>query len=252
MGTLQSKTALVTGGASGIGLEIAKVFAREKAHVVIADFNTEAGKAAEQALQEQGAEVLFVEVDLTREDQVERMVRLSLERFGELNCVCNNAALSRNRGPIEDYDLATWEFEIAGSLTTTWLSLKYEIPALRAAGGGSIVNISSNASLRGDPYNTPYASAKGAVNTLTMSVAKELAKDKIRVNAISPGVIRTPGVQRYIEENPALEKTLNNSALLGRVGEPEEIAEAVAFLSSERASFITGQLLSVDGGGSIR
>ncbi len=137
-------------------------------------------------------------------------------------------------------------------LTNTWLCMKYEIPAMLASGGGAIVNISSNASLRGQAYNTAYAAAKGGVNVLTKSSAAEYGAQGIRINAVSPGVIRTPGVEKYFEEQPKIAEGLKKAAVMGRLGEPEEIAEAVAFLSSDRASFITGQLLSVDGGGAVR
>ena len=130
--------------------------------------------------------------------------------------------------------------------------MKYEIPAMLASGGGAIVNISSNASLRGQAYNTAYAAAKGGVNILTKSSAAEYGAQGIRINAVSPGVIRTPGVEKYFEEQPKIAEGLKKAAVMNRLGEPEEIAEAVAFLSSDRASFITGQILSVDGGGAVR
>jgi NAD(P)-dependent dehydrogenase (short-subunit alcohol dehydrogenase family) len=130
--------------------------------------------------------------------------------------------------------------------------MKYEIPAMLAQGGGAIVNISSNASLRGQAFNSAYAAAKSGVNLLTKSSAAEYGGQGIRINAVSPGVIRTPGVEKYFEEQPAIAEGLKKSAVLNRLGEPNEIAEAVVFLSSDRASFITGQLLSVDGGGSVR
>jgi NAD(P)-dependent dehydrogenase (short-subunit alcohol dehydrogenase family) len=121
-----------------------------------------------------------------------------------------------------------------------------------AAGGGAIVNISSNASLRGQAFNTAYAAAKSGVNLLTKSSAAEYGASGIRINAVSPGVIRTPGVEKYFEEQPEMAEGLKRSAVLNRLGEPEEIAEAVVFLCSDRASFITGQLLSVDGGGAVK
>jgi len=121
-----------------------------------------------------------------------------------------------------------------------------------ANGGGAIVNISSNASLRGQPYNTAYAAAKSGVNLLTKSSAAEYGHKGIRINAVSPGVVRTPGVERYFEEQPKIAEGLMRSAVMGRIGEPEEIAEAVVFLASDRASFITGQILSVDGGNAVR
>jgi len=137
-------------------------------------------------------------------------------------------------------------------LTNAWLCMKYEIPAMLTSGAGAIVNISSNASLKGQAYNTAYAAAKGGVNVLTKSSAAEYGGQGIRINAVSPGVIRTPGVEKYFEEQPHMAEGLKKSAVMNRLGEPEEIAEAVGFLCSDRASFITGQLLSVDGGGSVR
>ncbi|MGI9294296.1 MAG: SDR family NAD(P)-dependent oxidoreductase [Pseudomonadales bacterium] len=252
MQSLTDKVALVTGGGSGIGRSICQVLAREGAKVVVADFNAEMGEETQRLLQENGTEALFVQADLTKDEQVEQMVAATVQQFGGLDCACNNAALSKGRGPIEDFSREEFEFALEYSLTNTWLCMKYQIAAMRAAGGGSIVNISSNASLKGDPHNTPYATAKGGVNTLTFSSAGELARDGIRINAVSPGVIRTPGVQKYIDENPNVEKAMNSSSALGRMGEPEEIAEAVAFFCSDRSSFITGQLLSVDGGATVR
>ncbi len=252
MSSLNNKVALVTGGGSGIGRAICEVMAREGASVVVVDFNAEAGQQAANELQQGGCESLFVQADLTRDEQVEAMVSACLERFGRLDCACNNAALSKGRGPIEDFSRDEFEFALEYSLVNTWLSMKYEIAAMRQAGRGAIVNISSNASLKGDPHNTPYATAKGGVNTLTMSSAGELARAGIRLNAVSPGVIRTPGVQKYIDDNPSVEKAMNRASAIGRMGEPEEIAEAVAFLCSDRASFITGQILSVDGGATVK
>ncbi|MFK7730113.1 MAG: SDR family NAD(P)-dependent oxidoreductase [Pseudomonadales bacterium] len=252
MKSLENKVVLVTGGGSGIGRAICEVMAREGASVAVADFNAEVGEQTTADLKAAGTEALFVRADLTKEDQVEAMVKSTVEHFGRLDCACNNAALSKGRGAIEEFSREDFEFALEYSLTNTWLSMKYEIAALRANGGGAIVNISSNASLRGDAFNTPYATAKGGVNTLTKSSAAELARAGIRINAVSPGVIRTPGVQKYIDENPEVEKQLNKASAVGRMGEPSEIAEAVAFLCSDRASFITGQLLSVDGGATVK
>jgi len=252
MQSLKDKVTLVTGGGSGIGRAICEVFAREGAKIAVVDFNAEAGEETAQFLTANGTDAIFIKADLTKEAQVEQMVAKTVEHFGRLDCACNNAALSRGRGAIESFSQEDFEFALEYSLTNTWLSMKYEIAAMRNNDGGSIVNISSNASLKGDPFNTPYATAKGGVNTLTKSSAAELARAAIRINAVSPGVIRTPGVQRYIEENPEVEQKLSNASAVGRMGEPSEIAEAVAFFCSERASFITGQFLSVDGGATVR
>jgi NAD(P)-dependent dehydrogenase (short-subunit alcohol dehydrogenase family) len=137
-------------------------------------------------------------------------------------------------------------------LSNTWLCQKYELSAMLEQGAGSIVNISSNASLRGQVYNTAYAAAKAGVNILTQSSAAEYGGKGIRINAVSPGVVRTPGVEKYFAEQPKIAEGLKRAAVMNRLGEPEEIAEAVVFLCSDRASFITGQILSVDGGAAVR
>ena len=129
---------------------------------------------------------------------------------------------------------------------------KHVIPSMKERQSGAIVNISSNASLRGQAFNTAYAAAKSGVNLLTKSAAAEYGGQGIRINAVSPGVIRTPGVEKYFEEQPRMAEGLKKSAVMNRLGEPDEIAQAVVFLSSDRASFITGQVLCVDGGGSVR
>ena len=171
---------------------------------------------------------------------------------GWLDIACNTAALSRRSGPIHEYERSVFDQTLEMCLTNTWLCMKYEIAAMLATGGGAIVNISSNSSLKGQAFNTAYAAAKGGVNILTKSSAAEYGAQGIRINAVSPGVIRTPGVEKYFAEQPKMAEGLKKPAVMNRLGEPEEIAEAVTFLSSDRASFITGQILSVDGGGAVR
>jgi 2,5-dichloro-2,5-cyclohexadiene-1,4-diol dehydrogenase 1 len=252
MSLLADKVALVTGAGQGIGRAIALACAREDAKVVVADFNAESGLATVQLIENAGGEALFVEGDVSKEDQVENTVAAAIEKFGRLDLACNSAAVSRGSGPIHEYTLDIFEQTLEMCLTNTWLCMKYEIASMLETGGGAIVNISSNASLRGQAYNTAYAAAKSGVNLLTKSSAAEYGGLGIRINAVSPGVIRTPGLEQYFVDQPEMQAGLERAAVMNRLGEPEEIAEAVVFLLSARASFITGQILSVDGGGAVR
>jgi len=249
---LDGKVGLVTGGGMGIGRAICEAFAREGASVVVADFNEAAGQETVSAINESGGKALFVKADVSNEEQVKAAVAAAIERFGRLDIACNSAAVSRGSGPIHQFEKGVFDATLELCLTNTWLCMKYEIEAMLAGGGGSIVNISSNASLRGQANNTAYAAAKGGVNILTKSSASEYGAQGIRINAVSPGVIRTPGIEKYFAEQPKVAEGLKRAAAMNRLGEPEEIAEAVVFLCSERASFITGQLLSVDGGGAVK
>ena len=251
MATLQDKVVLVTGAGVGIGRAIAETCAREGAKVVVADFNAASGAETVEGIRAQGGDAIFVEGDVSKEDQVESTVAAAIDHYGRLDAACNSAAVSRGSGPIHLYSKEVFDQTLEMCLTNTWLCMKHEIAAMLET-GGAIVNISSNASLRGQAFNTAYAAAKSGVNLLTKSAAAEYGDKGIRINAVSPGVIRTPGLERYFEEQPDMKKSLERSAVMNRLGEPREIAEAVAFLLSDRASFITGQLLSVDGGGAVR
>ena len=252
MALLDNKVGIVTGAGQGIGRAIAEVYAREGAKVVVADFNEAAGRETVDRITMAGGEAIFQLGDVSQEASVKATIDAAVRAFGGLHIACNSAALSRGSGPIHEYERDVFDQTLEMCLTNTWLCMKYEIPAMLASGGGAIVNISSNASLKGQAYNTAYAAAKGGVNILTKSAAAEYGAQGIRINAVSPGVIRTPGVEKYFEEQPKIAEGLKKAAVMNRLGEPQEIAEAVAFLSSDRASFITGQVLSVDGGGAVR
>ena len=249
---LENKVGVVTGAGQGIGRAIAMSYAREGAKVVVADFNEEMGNETVSLIREAGGEATFAFGDVSKEDSVKAMVDAVLAAYGRLDIACNSAAVSRGAGPIHEFERDVFDQTLEMCLTNTWLCMKYEIAAMLESGGGAIVNISSNASLRGQAYNTAYAVAKGGVNILTKSSAAEYGSQGIRINAVSPGVIRTPGIEQYFEEQPDMAEGLKKAAVMNRLGEPNEIAEAVTFLSSDRASFITGQLLSVDGGGAVR
>lgn len=249
---LSNKVSLVTGGGMGIGRAVSEAFAREGATVVVADFNVESGAETVELINAAGGIASFIQTDVTDEAQVEKMVAFTVSTYGRLDIACNNAAVSRGQGPIHEFEKAVFDATLEMCLTNTWLSMKYEIAAMLNNNGGAIVNISSNSSLRGQAGNTAYAAAKGGVNILTKSSAAEYGRQGIRINAVSPGVIRTPGVEKYFEEQPEVAKHLRRSAVMNRIGEPAEIANAVVFFCSERASYITGQILSVDGGSAIK
>jgi NAD(P)-dependent dehydrogenase (short-subunit alcohol dehydrogenase family) len=252
MGLLENKAGIVTGAGQGIGRAIAMACAREGASVVVADFNEESGAETVRLIDEAGGKAAFVHGDVSDEASVQAMVETAVQTYGRLDIACNSAALSRGSGPIHEYTREVFDQTLEMCLTNTWLCMKYELPAMLDNGGGAIVNISSNASLRGQAFNTAYAAAKSGVNLLTKSSAAEYGAQGVRINAVSPGVIRTPGIEKYFEEQPKMAEGLKKAAVMNRLGEPEEIAEAVVFLLSDRASFITGQLLSVDGGGAVK
>ena len=174
------------------------------------------------------------------------------DQYGHIDCICNNAAASKGIGPVEDYSLDDVQSTLDLTFTSLWKCLQGEIKILKGQSRpASIVNISSNSAIKGYAFNSIYAASKAAVNNLTQSVAKELARNGIRVNAVSPGTINTPGVRQYFKQEPKAQEMLENSSLLRRIGEPEEIGEMVAFLLSDSSSYITGQIISVDGGASI-
>lgn len=252
MSTLSNKIGLVTGSGQGIGRAIALSFAREGAKVVVADFNEEMGQQTVDLITNAGGSASFIYGDMSKEDSVKTTVDFVISTYGRLDIACNSAAVSRGSGPIHKYEHSIFDQTLEMCLTNTWLCMKHEISAMLENGGGAIVNISSNASLRGQAFNTAYAAAKGGVNILTKSAAAEYGAKGIRINAVSPGVVLTPGLEKYFEEQPDKAEGLKKKSVMNRLGAPEEIAEAVSFLSSERASFITGQILSVDGGGSVR
>ena len=250
---LDGKISLVTGAGQGIGEGIAKVLAAHGSKVILVDLNGDAvKKVSDQINSTIHDATLSFQADLTDESAIAAMLEFAHENFDRLDCICNNAAASKGIGPVENYSLEDVQATLDLTFTALWKCLQAEIKYLKNhSNPASIVNISSNSALKGYAFNSIYAASKAAVNNLTQSVAKELARKNIRVNAVSPGTINTPGVKKYFEDEPSAKEALENSSLLRRIGEPEEIGELVAFLLSERSSFITGQIISVDGGSSI-
>ena len=248
MKLLEHRSSIVTGGGQGFGRAISHIFAREGASVLITDIDREKGLETLHLIEEAGGTAVFYEGDVSQESCVQEMISIVVEHFGKLDIACNNAALSRQMGPLESYTLENFNETLSKCLTNTWLCMKHEVKAMGSSNGGSIVNLSSNAARRGQAFNSAYSAAKSGVNALTKSAAAEYGSKGIRINAVSPGVIRTPGLEKYFAENPSIENKLTKSAILNRLGETTEVAELVVFLASDRASFITGQIISVDGG----
>lgn len=250
------KVVLITGGSSGIGRATALAFARQGASVVIASRGAERGEAALRELQGLGADAAFFPTDVSRADQVETLVRRTVERFGRLDCAFNNAA-AVDVGvfkPTAGFSESEFDRHIALNLKSVWLCMRHQIPQmLRQETGGAIVNTSSINGLGGVPRNAFYAAAKAGVLALSKSAAQEYAPQGIRVNALVAGGFRTPMLEGVFEQvspdDPAAaEAGYAQMVPLGRIGRPEEAAEAVLWLCSEAASYVTGHSLIVDGG----
>lgn len=239
------KVAVITGGASGLGKAAAELMAREGASVLIADVAPQ-GEEVAAAYRDQGLKVAFTKVDVRSEEQVAAMVKQAVDLYGRLDIMVANAGIGAGNAA-DKCDLADWDKTIGINLTGVFLCNKHAIPALRAAGGGVIVNTASMYGLVGFAGNAPYAAAKGGVVNLTRAMAVEYAKENIRVNAVCPGVIKTPLVAPTLADQAAND-FLTSLHPMGRLGEPAEVAKAIAFLASDDASFITGAMLAIDGG----
>jgi NAD(P)-dependent dehydrogenase (short-subunit alcohol dehydrogenase family) len=248
-GTLDGKVALVTGGASGIGRATALTFAREGAKLVIADMNVDGGQQTVHMITEQGGDATFVRVDVSHAAEVQAMISKAVETYGRLDFAHNNAGILGT--PFIDMTECTeaeWNQIMNINLKGVWLCMKYEIPQMLQQGGGAIVNTASGAGLVGSAAFPIYDASKHGVVGLTKSAALQYAKRGIRGNAVCPGVIRTPMSQQGIDANPQFEESAITRNPSGRFGKPEEIAEAVVWLCSDAASFVTGHAMSVDGG----
>ena len=250
--SLAGKVALVTGGGSGIGRATALAFAREGAKVVVADIVADGGNRTVDLIREAGGEALFVQTDVSQDEQVSRLVGAAVDAFGRLDCAFNNAGIEQPIAQITDITEQQWHRVLAVDLTGVWLCMKHEIPQMLKQGGGSIVNTSSIMGLVATTGMAAYNAAKGGVAQLTRSGALEYAKANIRVNAVAPGFILTPMVERNLAPDSRQRKAADAVQPMGRMGQPEEIAEAVIWLSSAAASFVTGVVMPVDGAWTAR
>jgi NAD(P)-dependent dehydrogenase (short-subunit alcohol dehydrogenase family) len=248
----EGKVALVTGGSSGIGLATALAFAREGAKVVIADVQEGNERTVSDLIRREGGQAVFHECDVSQSYQVRNVVEMILENFGRLDFACNNAGIEGKQVATADSDEAQWSRILEVNLSGTYLCMKHEIPAMLRNGGGAIVNISSIAGLAGFAGMGAYVASKHGMLGLTKTAALEYATQGIRVNAICPGVIQTPMIERLLESDPGLRAQLTAGSPMGRFGRPEEIAAAVTWLCSTGSSYATGQHLTIDGGWSAQ
>lgn len=248
-GRLEGKVILVTGGGSGIGRATALASAREGARVVVADVGVDGGEQTAAMINAAQGEAMFVKTDVTQAAEVEALVATAVSTYGRLDCAHNNAGIEGVFATTGDYPEDDWDRVLSINLKGVWLCMKYEIPRMLAQGGGAIVNTASLAGLVGAKRMPAYVASKHGVAGLTKTAALEYAKSGIRVNAVCPGIIHTPMVERaFLSRRPDIEALLAQSEPLGRLGRPEEVAEAVLWLCSDAASFVTGHTLTVDGG----
>ena len=249
-GILAGKTALVTGGASGIGRATALAMAREGARVAVSDLSEESAASTVALINQAGGQAIAIGGDVANEADVQAMVARTIAAFGRLDCAFNNAGISpRNVGPTgqrtHEMSQASFDAMLAVNLTGVFLCMKHEIPHMLAQGGGSIVNTASIAGLIGLPSATNYVASKHGVVGITKTAAMEYAKDNIRVNCVNPGYIKTPMTDPTMAERY---DTLMTKVPMNRLGTADEIAEAVVWMLSDRASFMTGASHIIDGG----
>ena len=247
---LSGKIAIVTGGASGIGAETCRLFAAEGSKgVVIADINEKLGRKVAEQIRKQGGDAVYVFLDVSVEQQWIDTVATTVDRYGQLDITVNNAGVTgaESRKTVEDTTLDVWQRIHSVNLDGVFLGTKYSIPAMRKAGGGSIINISSVMGIVGSTSGTSYHSAKGAVRTLTKATAIQYAHDNIRSNSIHPGFVDTAMTADMHAQEEERTRRINQTPL-GRLGTPEDIASGCVYLASDESSFVTGVELLIDGG----
>lgn len=246
MKTLENKTAVVTGAGSGIGKAIAELFAREGANVVVSDINEAHGNAVTKAIEQNGGKAFFVKADTSRPEDHDALVSAAVKQYGALHIAVNNAGIGGPLKPTGEYPIDGWQKVIDVNLSGVFYGMRFQIPAMLTAGGGSIVNIASIMGQAGTKFSPAYVAAKHGVVGVTKAAALEYADKNIRINSVGPGFIKTPLLTNTLDQN-----AMNGLVILhpiGRLGESEEIAELVLWLASDKASFVTGSYYAADGG----
>lgn len=246
MNDLKDKVAIVTGAGSGIGREIALLYAEEGAKVAVSDINEDAGNNVVDEIIKKDGSAVFIKANTAEPKDLESLVQETVKQFGALHIACNNAGIGGPLAPLEEYPLDGWEKVISINLSGVFYGMRYQIPAILKSGGGCIVNIASILGMVGAKNSSAYVAAKHGVVGLTQAAALEYAGSNIRINSVGPGYIKTPLVTSSLSKDEL--DALINLHPIGRLGDASEVAEIVLWLSSSKASFVTGSYYAVDGG----
>jgi 3-oxoacyl-[acyl-carrier protein] reductase len=250
---LLNKVALITGAGSGIGRASAILFSREGAKICLADIDEKGGLQTAGLIKEKGGSAIFIQTDVAKSHDVERMIKASVDHFGRLDVLYNNAGIGMSFMPVEDVEESFWDRIMAINVKGIFLGCKCAAPIMKKQGGGVIINTGSIAGVRARPGLSAYSASKGAAIVLTKALAIELAPFKIRVNCINPVVTDTPFLEKSIEKDQleGAKKAMLSTIPMGRLGQPEDMANAALFLASDESSLMTGASLDVDGGRGI-